>query len=165
ENQSAIHLTKVELSWRSDTKIPKTICKIIENESFWQDIKSLFKVLKQLVIEIALFESDTLQLAIRLTPDHVLKLVYIYSNYKLTQPREDFQKTTRVLNSVELNNYEVESFDESFNNTEDEIDGYDMETFLDEIDDYDTKTFLEDSNNENYANTDEDSNFIVLESE
>ncbi|CAG8516719.1 8556_t:CDS:1, partial [Racocetra fulgida] len=60
------------------------------------------------------------------------------------------------LNSVELNNYEVELFDESFNNTEDKIDSYDMKTFLDEIDGYDTETFLEDSNNKNYANTDED---------
>ncbi|CAG8613337.1 24680_t:CDS:2, partial [Gigaspora rosea] len=272
ENKSAIHLTKIELSWQSDMKIPKTICKTIEDERFWQDIKFLLKVLKQLVTGIALFESDTPRLAMfyewyhkqldstenviyeilekrwkkifnpvmllahlldpnyhgrslarnsttiiesfirkyyskdsaiiweqmtfyktrsgifdiklawdtvdkvdpimcipcssaasernwsafsyihdrkrsRLTPDRVLKLVYIYSNYKLTQPHEDSQKTTRILeylNSVELNNYEVESarsLDESFNNTEDEINGYDMKTFLeDEIDGYDTET-------------------------
>lgn len=108
----------------------------------------------------------------RLTPDRVLKLVYIYSNYKLAQPREDFQKTTRILeylNSVKLNNYEAESarsLDESFNNTEDEINDYDMRTFLeDEIDGYDTETFLEDSDDENYANNNEDSDFIVLESD
>ena len=39
-------------------KIPKTICKTIKDKSFWQDIKSLLKVLKQLVTGIALFESD-----------------------------------------------------------------------------------------------------------
>ncbi|CAG8844379.1 44870_t:CDS:1, partial [Gigaspora margarita] len=52
ENQSATHLTKIKLLWQLDMKIPKTICKMIENESFWQNIKSLLKVLKQLVTGI-----------------------------------------------------------------------------------------------------------------
>ncbi|CAG8831054.1 9451_t:CDS:2 [Gigaspora margarita] len=46
------------------------------------------------------------------------------------------------------------SFDESFNNTEDEINDYDIRIFLeDKIDNYGTKTFLENSDDENYANT------------
>ncbi|CAG8847352.1 17276_t:CDS:1, partial [Gigaspora margarita] len=53
------------------------------------------------------------------------------------------------------------SFDESFNNIEDEINDYDMKPFLEnEIDDHDTEPFLEDSDDENYANTNEDSDFI-----
>ncbi|CAG8846953.1 36956_t:CDS:2, partial [Gigaspora margarita] len=238
-------------------KIPKTICKMIEDESFWQDIKSLLKVLKQLVTGIALFESDIPQLAMfyewyhkqldstenaiyeilekrwillahLLDPNYcgrslarnsttiiesfirkyypkdsaiIWKQMIFYRtrsvapqltklairilsipcssaafeqncNYKLAQPCEDFQKTTRILeylNSVKLNNYEAKSarsLNESFNNTEDEINDYDMRMFLeDKIDSYDTETFLEDSDDENYANNNENSDFIVLESD
>ncbi|CAG8853070.1 6760_t:CDS:2, partial [Gigaspora margarita] len=109
---------------------------------------------------------------IKLAWDTVDKVELIICNYKLAQPCEDFQKTTKILeylNSVKLNNYEAESaksLDESFNNTVDEINDYDMRMFLEnEIDGYDTETFLEDSDDENYANTDEDSNFIVFESD
>lgn len=40
----------------------------------------------------------------RLTPDHVLKLVYIYSNYKLQTPRETSVGKNFLNNSEELDN-------------------------------------------------------------